>query len=374
MKKKYLVTLFLVSLFMVKVDAVSSNASVGSNLTEHTCTAFQEESINITGDTYFGRCLQAQCNGSKFSLNYYSNDSVTCKNGNLNPYTKITSDGCDDYRNNSCSGYVRKYCTTITYFDCDRTSNGSKFTTTKKTTKAPKVTKTTETTTTTTTAIPKNNNTYLSSVTLSTGTIQFNKEVREYTINVEENITFITVNAKTEVETSKAVVTGNTNLGAGENKITITVTAEDGSVGTYIINVTKNEEKSKNAKLSSISIDGKPLEKFSSTITNYTYKTKQKTVTIDATTEDENAIYSLESSTSVTNGEVTVKKGAIARIVVTAEDGKTMQEYMITFDVPSGSGGIIIVFIIILLIVIGGGAFYFYTKHKNGGEKEYEYE
>jgi len=367
--KRVKVFIVLMSLVLsINVYAVDSSESIGSDLNQYSCTSFQDKNMHISGDTYFGRCMQATCNGSKWTLKYYSTNSVSCSNGNLNPYTKITKTGCSNYQGNRCSGSAVKYCTTITYFDCERTSNGSKFTTTTKKKKTTTKTTTIATTTTTTTEVVKNNNTNLSNINLSTGSINFSKDVKEYSIEVGSTISFITVNATPEADTSKVVVTGNTNLVTGKNTITITVTAEDGSTGVYTIIVTKGEALSKNAKLTSISINGINLDKFNSTTYNYTYETKESSIKVEAEVEDINAIY-------MVNGADNIKDGSIVKIIVTAADGLTMSEYSITIDAPSSSAGLItVIFIIIILIVVGGGIFYFYTRQKNGGEKEYEYE
>lgn len=314
--------------------------------------------------------MTAECNGSKWVLKYYSTDSVSCSNGNLNPYTKITETGCSKYQGNSCSGNAYKYCTTMTYFDCERTSNGSKYTTTTKkpVTTKPKTTTTTTQPTTVVTEPIKNSNTYLSDITLSTGSISFNKDTKEYSIEVGSNISFITVNATPEESTSNVSVSGNANLVVGENTITIIVTAEDGSTDTYLIKVNKAEVLSNNAKLASITINGEIINNFSSTVYNYSYKTKDSSIKVEAETEDANAIY-------MVSGADSIKKGSVVKVTVTAADGKTMQEYSINITVPSSSAGVItIIFVIIILIVVGGGIFYFYTKKQNGGDKEYEYE
>lgn len=371
MKRVKLLIIVLMSIFMIEVQAVSSDATVGDlGFNETACSAFQDDKMHITGDTYFGRCMKASCNGSKWQLTYYSTNSVSCSNGNLNPYVKITKSGCSKFQNNSCEGRTVRYCTTITYFDCERTSNGSKFTTTTKrtTTKTTTVKTTTATTTTsTTTTLPaKNNNTYLSSLTLSNGIISFNKDVKEYSIEVESTISFINVQAKPEAETSKVSVQGNSNLVEGTNKITITVTAEDGSVGKYVINVTKKELVSNNAKLASLTVEGYDIN-FKNDIYSYTIKTKKKSLNIMAETEDQNAIYMVE-------GNDNLKNNSVVKVIVTAADGLTMQEYTLTIKNSSSAGLITGLFIVILIVVIGGGAYYFYTRQKNGGEKEYEYE
>lgn len=368
MKKNFVFIILLISFLTLKVNAVSSNDRVGADLTEYSCSAFQEESKAITGDTYFGRCMEAQCDNSKWNLKYYENRTVTCKNGNLNPYTKITNDGCEDYKGNTCRNAdptkkTTKYCTTITYFDCNRTTNGSKYVAPTKPTKPTKpISGTTETT-----EAVKNNNTYLSSIELSTGRINFNKDTKDYSISVGSDISYITVNAKAEADTSKVSVAGNTNLVAGENRIVITVTAEDGSQGTYIILVNKEESVSKNTKLTSIKINGVQIDNFNSLTTNYIYKTKDKSIKVEVITEDSNAAFSISDTNNL-------KDGSTVKITVTAEDKKTTQDYIITIDAPSNSSIGIIIFVVILVALIGVGGYYFFTKQKNGGEKEYEYE
>jgi len=372
--KKYILSLILLCALVINVNAVSSNERVYADLTEYSCSAFQEDSKVITGDTYFGRCMEARCNNSKWNLKYYENETVTCKNGNLNPYIKITKDGCDDYRGNSCRGSSIKYCTTITYFDCDRTTNGSKFTTTTKITKpttrptTKPTTGTTRPTTNPTQPPAKDNNTYLSSIELSVGSIPFNKDVKEYTIGVLSDTSYITVNAKAESEKSKVSVSGNTNLVVGENKIDITVTAEDGSVGLYTIIVNKGEKISNNASLKDIKINGKSLKDFNGAKYNYIYETKDNKINIEAETVEENADYEKKGLDNIQDGSEIV-------LTVFAPDGVTTQDYIITIKVANNSSTIIsIIFITILVVLIGGGIYYFYTRKKNGGEKEYEYE
>jgi len=307
--KKYLLSLFFMMVLVLNVNAVSSNARVNGPILETECSVFQEKGKVITGDTYFGRCMIARCEGSKWNFRNYVSETVTCKNGNLNPFIKITKDGCDNLRSKSCSNNDKKYCTNITYFDCDRTANGSKYvkptkTTAKPTVKPTKTTsKTTETTTIKTEPI-KNSNTYLSSIQLSVGSINFNKEVKEYVISIGSDVSFITVNAKAEVATSKVSVSGNTNLVAGKNTIEIQVTAEDGSVGKYIITANKEESLSNNTKLMSISINGEQIANFNSSITNYSYKTKAKSVSVEVIPEDSNASFNISDTNNLKDGSV----------------------------------------------------------------------
>lgn len=83
------------------------------------------------------------------------------------------------------------------------------------------------------------NNNYLTSLTIEDAqlTTDFNKEKSTYFATVE-NMEEITVTANVEDSSSKVAITG-TNLKNGENKVLISVTAENGDVRYYRIYVTK---------------------------------------------------------------------------------------------------------------------------------------
>ena len=83
------------------------------------------------------------------------------------------------------------------------------------------------------------NNNYLTSLTIEDAqlTTDFNKEKSTY-FATEENMEEITVTANVEDSSSKVAITG-TNLKNGENKVLISVTAENGDVRYYRIYVTK---------------------------------------------------------------------------------------------------------------------------------------
>lgn len=366
MKKiNFLVLVLFCCMFCVSVNAANSGDSVGSNLTEYSCSKFQDSNMLIDNDTYFGRCMKATCSGNRWKFSYYSTESVSCSNGNLNPYITVSKSGCDDYQNSSCTGTVVKYCTTLNYFDCNRTANGSKYVKpTKKVTKTTTVAPTTEAPTT---AAPLDNNTYLSSLKVSSGSINFNKEVKEYSIEVESTISSINVEATAESGTSTVSGTGSVSLSDGVNTVTITVTAQDGSTANYVININRKEVLSKNAKLASLTVDGYDIN-FDPDTYNYSLKIKKEsTLSIEATTEDSSAIYMVQ-------GNENLKNNSMIKVVVTAPDGATTQEYTITVR-KSGNGAVVIV-ILVLILAIGGGVagFYFYTRKKNAGDKEYEYE
>ena len=73
----------------------------------------------------------------------------------------------------------------------------------------------------------------------------FDPDTTEYTLEVPEDVDSITVNAEPDADTATVEGTGSHDLQPGENTITVTVTAEDGTEKTYTIKVTKEESDEK---------------------------------------------------------------------------------------------------------------------------------
>lgn len=71
----------------------------------------------------------------------------------------------------------------------------------------------------------------------------FNKDTLAYNVSIPNNATEIVVNASQNDSKAKVEITGNKNLKVGDNLVSVKVTAEDGSVKTYTINVNRAEEK-----------------------------------------------------------------------------------------------------------------------------------
>ena len=84
-------------------------------------------------------------------------------------------------------------------------------------------------------------NNYLKSIALTSGQLQFDKNILEYNINVLYDVLEMEVSGIAEDETAKMEVYGIKSLKVGLNKFTIKVTAQNNSVRNYIINVTRLE-------------------------------------------------------------------------------------------------------------------------------------
>ena len=196
----------------------------------------------------------------------------------------------------------------------------------------------------------KSNNTNLSELKLSEGTLVFDKEKTEYRVTVSYDIEKMEVTAKTEDEKAKFEITGNEELKVGENTITIKVTAEDNSEKEYKIIVIRKEENanlSSNSKLRSLTIKDYNIN-FSSSIYDYTIKIgNEDRLNITYTTADS------KSDVTITGNE-NLENGSIIKVTVVAEDGTTTT-YKINVEKDNAKNIVIIsvmAFLLVALVVL----------------------
>lgn len=99
-------------------------------------------------------------------------------------------------------------------------------------------------TSTTTTTVKKSSNSKLSSLQIAEGAIspEFSSSVKEYEINVPNEITKLNITAEADSSKAKVKITGNEELQVGDNNIEIIVTAEDGSKTSYKILAKRAQE------------------------------------------------------------------------------------------------------------------------------------
>lgn len=159
----------------------------------------------------------------------------------------------------------------------------------------------------------------------------FNKSKTEYSVTVPASVNSLTVVAKAEDSKAKVNVSGNSGFETGsDNKITIKVTAEDGTTKTYTIKVTKlatDEEKPGNLideelYLSSLSITGIELSPaFSKDVFSYTATLNDESVnevTVNAKANNSKAKVEITGNKNLVDGENTIN-------IVLTLDGETEQ-------------------------------------------------
>ncbi len=376
--KRISLLISLLVLFPLLVNATSYNTPVGNDIGYNACLNFQDNSVTSSGSGYLGFCKKNYCYTGQWKsydisdeyLSGSSVDLVRCTNGNKNYYTEVFKNGCDVGACTKTSNY--KYCSVIMYYDCTKTSSGEVYvkpttttttttkptttttttTTSKRTTKrtttrttTTRTTTTTTTTITTTTTKSANNNNYLSSLKLSTGNINFNKETLIYNVEIDENIKNIEVTATPESNLSKVEIKNNTNI-KEDTPIEIIVTSENNQTRIYKVYVKYKKEEPKassNNLLKSLEVENYKL-KFSSKVNHYTLKVDKGTTTlkINAIAEDEKAKIQIIGNDKISN------KSKI-NIIVTSEDGN---ENVYTILVKEKSNTLLQLLIILLAAII----------------------
>ena len=303
MKKNSLIIVFiLLVLLPLKVSAISQYGDVyfGSNI--NSCTKLQDNSLGITGVGYFSQCMQATCSGKSYNVSKYDDSKkVVCRNGNNNPYSEVTKDGCGkgygNFYSKSCSNGTINYCTKITKYDCNKKSDGTPFeVTTKKTSSITVSTK-------------------LKSLTISNYELDFKSNVYGYSLTIDDNVNELDIKAEAEDSNAKVEINGNTNLVNG-SKIVISVTVND-KKSEYVLNIVKNAS----TKLKSLIVTNYQLD-FKSDVYGYSLIINDNVNELDikAEAEDSNAKVEINGNTNLVNGSKIV-------ISVTVNDKKS--EYVL---------------------------------------------
>ncbi|MFR5756399.1 MAG: cadherin-like beta sandwich domain-containing protein [Lachnospiraceae bacterium] len=262
-------------------------------------------------------------------INNYSSCKLKCTSG-ITDGDDITSANVLKKANGSVKFKTSKTVTCTIYLSKDLTGNDTDLdivsrtysstppkTQAPSTTQAPQTTKAQE--------APKSNNANIKSLTIKGNDDSdvvlspvFNPGVYDYEATVASNVKTVSITPILEDAKANAVISNNANeeLKAGEdNKITITVTAEDGSKKAYNINI-KREALTSDATLKSLEIE--EIEKFKFDKEKFTYNVK-----IDKNIKSLTIIYELSDENSTINieGNSELKNGSIVKLIVTAQDG-----------------------------------------------------
>ena len=179
----------------------------------------------------------------------------------------------------------------------------------------------------------KSNNKNLKSLKVSPSSLDsdFVASTTEYTMTVGSDIDTIKVEAVAEDSKAKVSISGNKSLKVGTNTISIKVTAEDETVRTYKIIVTK--EKQEQLKLKELLVGGMPLQpEFDSNIYEYTITLDDNNVSelnITATPNKEKANVEILGNTQLKAGENTIT------ILLKSKDGSETATYQIKVNVSA---------------------------------------
>lgn len=160
----------------------------------------------------------------------------------------------------------------------------------------------------------KSNDITLRSLKLSSGELDFKSDVFFYSVNVGNEVEKIEVEAVASSDKAKVDIQKPDILVIGENEINIVVTAEDGSVATYVVVVNRKEKLSSDATIKSLIVKNYELD-FKSDIYEYDLEIDEEdSLDIEVILADDKAKYNI-------NGNSNLKNGSVIEIKVTAEDG-----------------------------------------------------
>lgn len=112
---------------------------------------------------------------------------------------------------------------------------------------------------TTPTVTPKSTDNYLKGLTVQNAELspKFDKNINSYNLTVSGDVTKLDLTVIKNNSKAKYKIVGNEDLKVGQNTVTVEVTAEDGSLRVYTLNVNKIDKSSDN-KLASLDV-GYPL-------------------------------------------------------------------------------------------------------------------
>lgn len=164
---------------------------------------------------------------------------------------------------------------------------------------------------------PKSSNNNLNDLKINDITIDgFSSSKTSYSYSTNDSN--VMISASTEDSKAKVSGTGSKKLSYGKNKYNIKVTAENGKTKTYVVTINKNDGRSSNNYLNSLTVSDGTIS-FDKSTTLYTIEVNesQKEITIDATVEDN------KSKVSGTGTKVLDKEINEFKVVVTAENGNT---------------------------------------------------
>ena len=139
------------------------------------------------------------------------------------------------------------------------------------------------------------NDNYLKNLTIKGYSFSFNKKTNEYKLNINKEK--VSINATLNDTRSTFVREQGpreVNLEYGENTIYIGVKSESGNINTYILKITRNDERKSNNNLKTLEVKNYKLDKeFSPNILNYKLEVENniKEVEIISTLEEQTSTY-----------------------------------------------------------------------------------
>lgn len=375
--------LVLLICLLFPLTVFGANLKFGSNYFD--CTNFQTKGIISSGSGSVNYCIKAKCDGGQWQTQrlFVRGNTVSCSNGNENYYQYVISSGCNDYQG-TCSNNTETYCGITYAYDCNKVIDGSIYipkkpttssrrtsTTKKRKTTRPNITKTTTTTTTTTIPV-KDSNAFLKNLTIKGYNINFYKEQLTYEIVIDKSVNKVDVEYETESDKAVANVRNNDPISI-INPIIITVTAEDGSIKDYTINLTY-KALSNNINVKNLTIENYDID-FDNNKQNYDVVVNQdtKSLNFNIELEDENAKYEIQDNNDLVNGSVIKIRVIAENLTETTYNFNIIKE---TTTVPKKKNNFFTILLIFLILGIIGVVVFKFIRNilPAKADEKYDYE
>lgn len=375
--------LVLLICLLFPLTVFGANLKFGSNYFD--CTNFQTKGIISSGSGSVNYCIKAKCDGGQWQTQrlFVRGNTVSCSNGNEKYYQYVISSGCNDYQG-TCSNNTETYCGITYAYDCNKVIDGSIYipkkpttssrrtsTTKKRKTTRPNITKTTTTTTTTTIPV-KDSNAFLKNLTIKGYNINFYKEQLTYEIVIDKSVNKVDVEYETESDKAVANVRNNDPISI-INPIIITVTAEDGSIKDYTINLTY-KALSNNINVKNLTIENYDID-FDNNKQNYDVVVNQdtKSLNFNIELEDENAKYEIQDNNDLVNGSVIKIRVIAENLTETTYNFNIIKE---TTPVPKKKNNFFTILLIFLILGIIGVVVFKFIRNilPAKADEKYDYE
>ena len=182
--------------------------------------------------------------------------------------------------------------------------------------------------------VKKNSDITLKSLTISNGKLNFKKDTFLYSVSVGSEVESVDVVAVPNDEKASVEIIKSDTLSYGENTIKVIVTAEDGTKGTYVINLNRANKLSGDATIRYLNIKNYNIN-FSSDVYEYDlFIDGERKLDIDVTLNDEKAKYTIV-------GNRDLKDGSVISIKVVAEDASELVYMINVFKKDESNSGVI---------------------------------
>lgn len=318
--KKILLSVILFFIMILGVDAATLTVS-GSNVNVGGKFTINIGSVNET---------------SEYKLVYdYSLISVESLSASITSSSSIKANGSLVFRVNDSLKLEEDKNIEISLEDKNKNDDTKTIKIVIKANNAKSTSKTTSTTTTkkqeVTTTVKKSNDASLSSISIVDNDAkvvainpEFKPDVLEYNIKVEGKVKKIFIDARAKHDKALVTISDNVNkdLQMGENRIVITVSAEDGTNKLYTLNVIK-EVLDTDATLKTLSINNHP---------EFVFESNKFEYNLNLNNNEKELMFSYSTNNSkakvTINNNYDLKDGSVVRIIVEAEDG-TKKQYSI---------------------------------------------